>query len=242
MHREMEGRPAPSKRSRVALRLAVLARLRSPTFGGLSTLSSGDIDAELIGIVGVLGFTAVGAVILDRRPGEPVGRICLAIGFMYAVAATFVHVTSSSIARTARCRRPLAGVAVISNLLASLALLLSGPLLVSRFPHRAAAAWQRRAEDLLVAGRRPDRDRRGRSSRTARFRLSSRRVQNPLAVDWIPADSTTHVRPDRSALRSAYMVTAARADRAVPARRLGRSRPDPLVRRRRRVSASACSS
>ena len=37
-----------------------------------------------------------------------------------------------------------------ANVLTSLAILVSGPLLISRFPHRAAAAWQRRLEDVLL--------------------------------------------------------------------------------------------
>ena len=84
----MDGRSPRSKGTRVGLRLAVAAAAVVAAAGTLSTVGVGGIGPDLIGVVGVLCYTFVGAIILDRRPGEPVGRICLGIGLLYGVAAT----------------------------------------------------------------------------------------------------------------------------------------------------------
>jgi hypothetical protein len=195
-----------SRRSRTALRLAVLGATVVSVLGALAALSSGGVGIDLIGIVGVLGFTAVGAVILDRRPEEPVGRICLAIGLMYGVAASLKDVVVFVDGLGGALPPVFAAGAVIASTLASLGLLLSGPLLISRFPRRAAARWQRRTEDLLIlavtliviAG----------AARPGPLESSYiEPVANPLAIDWIPADGSLVFNLTVLTYAAAYLVT-----------------------------------
>ena len=93
MHR-WTSRARRSRRSRWALRGLVAAALLVVIVGALSSVSSTGLQAEILGTIGVLAFTVVGAVILDRRPGEPVGRICLGVGVTYGVA-TILRLVSS---------------------------------------------------------------------------------------------------------------------------------------------------
>jgi hypothetical protein len=176
-----------SRRSRWALRGLVAGALLVVIAGALSSVSSTGLQAELLGTIGVLAFTIVGAVILDRRPGEPVGRICLGVGLTYGVA-TILRLVSSSMDRLPGPITPTgAAFAVIGTTVASLALLLSGPLLISRFPARAPALWQRRVEDLLmalvslvvIAG----------AAKPGLLDISLLdTVENPLGLDWMPSD------------------------------------------------------
>src|SRR6478735_11069007 len=83
-----------SRRSRWALRGLVAAALLVVIAGAVSSVSSTGLQAEILGTIGVSAFTIVGAVILDRRPGEPVGRICLGVGVTYSVAAVLRLVAS----------------------------------------------------------------------------------------------------------------------------------------------------
>jgi hypothetical protein len=94
----MDARPARSNGTRVGLRLAVAAAVVVALAGTLSTVAVGGIGPDLLGIVGVLCYTVVGAIILDRRPGEPVGRISLAIGALYGVAATLRLIAATGMA------------------------------------------------------------------------------------------------------------------------------------------------
>jgi hypothetical protein len=106
---------------------------------------------DLAGLLAMLAFTTVGALIVDRRPVERVGWICLGIGIVSGLGLVFRMV--AIVIDRQPGQLPLAGaaVAVTSDLLTSLAILVSGPLLISRFPHRAAATWQRRLEDAILA-------------------------------------------------------------------------------------------
>ena len=147
----MQGRSARSTRSRVALRLAVVGAIVVAIGSAASSISTAGVSADLLGVIGLLGFTGVGAIILDRRPGEPVGRICLGVGFMYGIAAILRGIAASVDDMEGTLPPAFAAIGVISATIASLALLLSGPLLISRFPHRSADARQRRTEDLLMS-------------------------------------------------------------------------------------------
>ncbi len=186
----MDGRSPRSKGTRVGLRLAVAAAAVVAAAGTLSTVGVGGIGPDLIGVVGVLCYTFVGAIILDRRPGEPVGRICLGIGLLYGVAATLRLVAVFGDGLGGRLPPAFAAVAVLSSFFATLALVLSGPLLISRFPYRAETRWQRRLEDLLmgvlaliVLGG---------ALRSGPIQAGPiEAVPNPLGLGWIPGDPDT---------------------------------------------------
>ena len=223
-------RTGRSTRSRVALRLAVVGAIVVAIGSAVSSVSTAGLSPDLIGVVGLLGFTAVGAVILDRRPGEPIGRICLGIGFMYGVAAILRGVAVSVDGMEGTLPPAFAAVAVISSTIASLALLLSGPLLISRFPHRSADAWQRHAEDVLMAT--VAFDRRGRALEPGPIDIDTlQRVPNPLAVQGMPLDSETLFTATVLVYGLSYLVTTVGLAQPVSARRIHRPRAGPLVRR-----------
>ena len=198
---------AHPRRGRTALRLAVVGALVVAIGTAASSISMAGLSPDLVGVIGLLGFFGVGAIILDRRPGEPVGRICLAIGLMYGIAAILRGIATFVDDMAVPLPPAFAAIAVISGAIASLALLLSGPLLISRFPRRAPEAWQRRVEDLLM-------------SMVAFFVVvdalkpgiietgSITNVPNPLAIDWIPIDSGAIFPLTLLVYGLSYLVTA----------------------------------
>src|SRR3954453_11537958 len=153
MHdREMDGRTPPARRRHrmmgglvpVAITVAGAAVLVS-----IAVADGGFAADDLLGVLGVLGFMSIGALILDRRPGEPVGRICIAIGLLFAVGDSLRLVVILMDAGPGPL--PTAGVVlvVVASILVNMAILLGGPLLISRFPLRSIGRTQRRAEDGL---------------------------------------------------------------------------------------------
>jgi hypothetical protein len=105
---------------------------------------------DLAGLLPVLAFTSVGALIVDRRPAERVGWVCLGIGVVSGFGLIFRSIAIVIDRQPGQLPLTGATIAVLANLLTTLAILVSGPLLISRFPHRAAAARQRRLEDALL--------------------------------------------------------------------------------------------
>ena len=202
----MDERASRSRRSRWALRGLVAAAVAVVIAAALSSFSSSGLQVDVLGTIGVLAFTVVGAIILDRRPGEPVGRICLGIGVTYSVAAVLRLVASFIDGLPGPITPTGAALAVIASTLASLALLLSGPLLISRFPTRSKSGWQRRVEDLLMAV-------------VGLIVIASavqpgfldiafiHTVENPLGLEWIPADSDALFAVTLLTYAAAYLVT-----------------------------------
>ena len=180
-----------ANRHRMTLVAIVVAATSIAVTGvALSILGSGVAEDSILGIIGAFAFTWVGAVVLYRRPGEPVGRICLLIGVLYGVASSLRYVVLFIAAQPGPLPPSAAALALIGSLVGNLALLLGGPLLISRFPQRAASAWHRRLEDVLFA--------------TVALAMGAgalrpgtldggwiENVQNPLALDWIPMDVDT---------------------------------------------------
>jgi len=202
----MDERAPRSRRSRWALRVLVAAAVLVVIVGALASFSSMGLQVDVLGTIGVLAFTIVGAIILDRRPGERVGRICLGVGVTYSVAAVLRLVASFIDGLPGPITPAGAALAVIASTLASLALLLSGPLLISRFPARSRSRWQRRVEDLLMAG----------VSliviagvvRPGFLELDFiEAVENPLGLDWLPADSDALFTVTVLTYAAAYLVT-----------------------------------
>src|SRR4249919_4104785 len=202
----MDERAPRSRRSRWALRGLVAAAVLVVVVGALSSFSSTGLQVDVLGTIGVLAFTVVGAIILDRRPGEPVGRICLGVGVTYSVAAVLRLVASFIDGLPGPITPTGAALAVIASTLGSLALLLSGPLLISRFPTRSKSRWQRRVEDLLMA--------------VVSLSVIASAVQpgfldlafihtveNPLGLEWIPADPDALFAVTLLTYAAAYLVT-----------------------------------
>jgi len=193
-------------RHRWAIRGMVAAAILVVIVGALSSLSTTGVQVDMIGAIGVVAFTVVGALILERRPGEPVGRICLGVGLTYSVAAVLRLATSFIDGLPGPLPPFGAALAVSGSTLTSLALLLSGPMLISRFPARATSRWQRRVEDILmvtvglivtVGVARPGPVEVG----------SIEAAQNPLGLDWVPGDAGALFALTAVTYATAYLAT-----------------------------------
>ncbi len=108
-------------------------------------------DGSWIGIGGVIAFATVGALIEDRRPGEAVGRICLAAGLLLVTSSLLVVAAIALDSLPGRQPALAAAMAVISSTISGLVLFLSGPLLVSRFPDGRASGRLASFTDALLA-------------------------------------------------------------------------------------------
>ncbi len=98
--------------------------------------AAGDRLSEILWLVtgGMIAFTTVGALIEDRRPRQVVGRICLTIGVLL-VANGLLFIAAATLDDLPGRVPPLGAVlAVIAAAIFTLVVLLSGPLLISRFP------------------------------------------------------------------------------------------------------------
>jgi len=83
---------------------------------------------------GMIAFSIVGSMIEVRRPGQAVGRICLAMSGLL-VAGGLLRVAAASLDAQPGHLPPLGAIlAVISTTCFSFSLFVSGPLLISRFP------------------------------------------------------------------------------------------------------------
>ncbi len=98
--------------------------------------AAGDRLSEVIWLVtgGMIAFTTVGTLIEDRRPGQAVGRICLTIGVLFGVSSLLFIAATTLDDLPGRVPPLGAALMVISATILLLAIFLSGPLLVSRFP------------------------------------------------------------------------------------------------------------
>src|SRR4029077_7205024 len=142
-------RPSRSpKRHHRAMLALLLAAILVPLADAVVSAGADGLDVDdLFAILGVLGFVGIGAVILDRRPGEPVGRVCLAIGLLFMVGTT-LRLPAIIIGAERGVMPPaVPALAIVASTLVNMAILLGGPLLISRFPARATGLGQRRLED-----------------------------------------------------------------------------------------------
>ena len=127
-------RPRSGRRHRVLVAMPFV--LAVVMLVSLVATTAGDRKSEVdwLAMAGVIAFTTVGALIEDRRPGQVVGRICLAMGVLL-VAASLVVVGAVALDSLPGRIPPLgAALAVIGSAMFGLVLFLSGPLIVSRFP------------------------------------------------------------------------------------------------------------
>ena len=93
---------------------------------------------EIVWTIGFgMGFTTVGAILVDRRPREPVSRITLAIGLMVVAAVGFRAVAVALDSRPGDLPAAGALAAMTSQALQLLAFLTAGGFLLVRFPSGA---------------------------------------------------------------------------------------------------------
>lgn len=99
---------------------------------------------------GMIAFTTVGSLIEVRRPGQAVGRICLAMGGLL-VAGGLLRIAAASLDAQPGHLPPLGAIlAVISTTCFSFSLFVSGPLLISRFPDGRESGRLAGLTDLLL--------------------------------------------------------------------------------------------
>ena len=122
----------PSRRREILLSLAVLyaavAALASIRWAAVSTLMGvSESPAQLLLLAfGTVGYTAVGAVILWKRPGHGIGRLALLIGIAFSTSAVLASATAA-LTTSGLVRPVLPG---IWNAIVSLAIAVSDALLV----------------------------------------------------------------------------------------------------------------
>jgi hypothetical protein len=107
---------------------------------------------EIVWAIGTgMGFTTVGALLIDRRPREPVSRITLAIGLI-VVAAVGLRAFAVWLEARPGDVPPLVGIAaVLSQALTTLAFLAAGGFLLVRFPDGRHPDALSAAVDLISA-------------------------------------------------------------------------------------------
>lgn len=88
----------------------------------------------LVAVGGVIAFTGVGAFIEDRRPGQVIGRICFSAGVLLLLCLGLRLAAVAINSAPGRLPPFGAALAVISTSIFSFVILVSGPLLISRFP------------------------------------------------------------------------------------------------------------
>ena len=108
-------------------------------------------ETKTFAMVAMVEFTIVGALILERRPHQPVGRICLAIGvLLFASGALQV-----GIAALGALPGPLPPVGLAMDtllpLLAFPVAYLLGPVLNSRYPNGSTPGSEGRIQDVVIA-------------------------------------------------------------------------------------------
>ena len=94
-------------------------------------------------------LTVVGALILDRRPGHPIGRLCLLIGVLMA-AAPELQATAMLFDRIRPRNELIVGLAAQGALIAQVFAFVGGPLLLVRFPDGLSTGRLCRLVDLLI--------------------------------------------------------------------------------------------
>jgi hypothetical protein len=122
----------------VALPLAATAIVIAATVATVPEVAGGREPAAFawLAVLGLflIPYTTVGALIEDRRPGQVVGRICLAIGVLLGVGGLLL-VASVTLDFLPGWPPPLgAALTFVGTTILVAVLLLGEPLLVSRFP------------------------------------------------------------------------------------------------------------
>ena len=126
----------PSARRRAwlltAVAFAALAALAAVLWRSSTSLSgSSGLQGLLLPVFGTLGYTAIGAAILWRRPGNGIGRLALAIGLALSTSAAMAAITTA-MTPTGFVRPGLPGLwnVVVSVAIAASEVLLAGALIV----------------------------------------------------------------------------------------------------------------
>ncbi len=137
------------KRHRAFVAVVIAAVAVAITYAASSIATRAPLERAIGGGIAMIEFTIVGALILDRRPGQPVGRICLAIGLLWTAGAA-LEVGALVLAQTAPLLRTREAMGALAPLIGNSGLILAGPVLISRFPNGSTPGWGRRVQDLVI--------------------------------------------------------------------------------------------
>jgi hypothetical protein len=150
---------AASLRDRPALALAVLFAVVLSILAAATVVTGAGMDPAraVFYSAGPVLFTSVGAVILARLPGHPVGRIALGIGVLLAVSTLLVLAVTLvdplgpvTVVLPGLAGQLLQATVVVAFALPALAMLLGGALLIIRFPDGRIESRAGRAAQTLV--------------------------------------------------------------------------------------------
>src|SRR4051794_3087110 len=124
---EMDRQTSPRRLHRMMVALVAVAIVIAVTDVVVSVGTGGFEADDLLGILGVLGFVGTGAPVRDRRPSEPVGRICVAMGLLFGLGDTFRLTIILVDDQRGPLPPPAWVMVVIASILISMAILLGGP-------------------------------------------------------------------------------------------------------------------
>ncbi len=143
-------RPTSIRRHRAYV-ATVIATITASIVSVLFAIAEGRFGPDSVIITtGVVTFTIVGSVILDRRPSHPIGRICLTVGLGLLLAG-LMQITALILEQLPGRLPPIGGIlAIVGTTLFTMLIVLSGPLLTSRFPDGASNGGMRRIQDALL--------------------------------------------------------------------------------------------
>ena len=130
---------------------------------------------EIVWTIGFgMGFATVGAILVDRRPSEPVSRITLAIGLMVVAAVGFRAFAVALDSRPGDLPAAGALAAMTSQALQLLAFMTAGGFLLVRFPSGAEGDRLTSAVNLLY-------------SLAVVAVVLGMFVPGPIGIDWVSA-------------------------------------------------------
>ncbi len=130
---------------------------------------------EIVWTIGFgMGFATVGAILVDRRPNEPVSRLTLAIGLMVVAAVGFRALAVALDSRPGELPAVGALAALTAQALQLLAFMTAGGFLLVRFPSGAEDGRLTSAVNLLFA-------------LSAIAIVLGLFVPGPIGIDWVSA-------------------------------------------------------
>ncbi len=145
-------RPRPWRtRRRLLLTGTVIAVFAATAAAIAVTLASSGIREDVVAAgITALVLTGVGTLVLDRRPGQTIARLCLGVGLAIAVGLT-LQAIALSLDHVRPRNSVLVGFATLgSSMLAGFAMIVGGPLLLARFPDGGSGSRRQRLVDLAV--------------------------------------------------------------------------------------------
>ncbi len=143
-------RARPNWRHRALVAVVIAAVSGAVAYVAFTIATRDTSETMTFAMVAMVEFTVVGALILERRPNQPVGRICLSIGVLLFV----IGALQVGIAAITALPAPLPPVGramqTLSPWLAFPVVYLLGPILNSRYPNGSTPGREGRVQDVVI--------------------------------------------------------------------------------------------